>query len=148
MECDEVHGDPCGGGGNKQTSQVQASVGVQMHLRKVFTLRRRRRLGNGNEEEKVLHFEEEHAEKEPQSSNAEGTSGDTDPEFLPDGDELQSNDSSFSSASESVTCSGADNPDAGAFAVHDSEEGAAADIENLIGKEVYHTRLLTDDLKT
>lgn len=118
-----------------------------MHVRKVFQLRRKRRLGNGNEEEKVLHYEEEPAEKKPQSSNSEGASGDTDPEFVPDGDEIQSTDNSISCTSESVTCSGADNPDAGAFAVHDSEEGAAADLENLVGKEVHHTRLLTDDWK-
>lgn len=118
-----------------------------MHLRKVLKLRRKCRQGNGDEEEKVRDCEEKPAEKEPPSSNTEETSSETDSEFVSNADELQSNGSSSSCTSESVTCSGVENPDAGALTVHASEEEAAGDFENLIAKEVYHTRLLTMELQ-
>ena len=138
----EVRGDPSGGGDNKQRKEVQSSVAVQMHLRKVSKLRQKRKQVYGDEEEKVWDCEESPAEKEQPSSNTEETSGETDPEFVPNADELLSNDSSSSCTYERVTCSGVENADAVPLAVHTWEE-APADLSNLTAKEVYHTRLLT-----
>lgn len=113
-----------------------------MHLRKVLKLRRKCRQGIGDEEEKVRDSDEETAEEEPLPSHTDETSGETDSLWVPNADELHSNNSSSSRTLESVICSGGESPDAGAGAVHASEE-SAAELENLVAKQVYHTRLLT-----
>lgn len=147
MDTPEVRGDPSGGGGIKHRREVQASADVDMHLRKVLKLARNCRHGIGDEEERVWDCEEDRAEKEPPSSSTEETSGETDTEFVPNADDLQRSDSSSSCTSQSVTCSGAKNPEAGALAADVAEEEAAADLKNLIPKEVNHTCLLTVELQ-
>lgn len=119
---------------------MQAAVTTQMHLTEVFKLRRKRRQGNGDEEEEVRDCDEEPSEKESPSSNSSETSNDS--EFVPDSDELQSNGSICSCTSENVTCSDEENPGACALAVHASAEEAAADLEHLTAKEVYHSCIL------
>ena len=98
---------------------------------------------NRDEEEKDRDCEEKPAEKEQPSSNSEETSGETDPEFVPDAGDLQRSESSSSCTSESVRCTGAENTDAGALAAPVPEEEAPAELERIIAKEVNHKRLFT-----
>ena len=147
VDTPEVRGDPSGGGGIKHRREVQASADVDMHLREVLKLARNCRQGIRDEEERVRDCEEDTAEKEPPSTSTEETSGASDSEFVPNADDLQRSDSNSSCTSESVTCSGATNPEAGALAAHVAEEEAAADFKNLIAKEVNHTCLLTVELQ-
>lgn len=125
---------------------MQTSVDVDMHLRKGLKPSRNCKEGIG-ELDRVQDCEEENAKEEPPSCSTEETSGETDSEFVPNADDLQSSDSSSSCTSESVTCSGSKKQNAGALAVHVAEEEAAADLKNVIAKEVYHTCILTVELQ-